>query len=66
MLDASSGPRLTLLATETLTFLFTDMEGSRALLRRLSRWHNFDPIALGSIGKILEEVERDQTNILWG
>jgi hypothetical protein len=31
-----------------------------------SRWHIFDLITPGSIGKILNEVEQDQTNIFWG
>ena len=33
---------------------------------RNSRWHVFDLITPGAIGKILREVERDQTNIFWG
>jgi hypothetical protein len=33
---------------------------------RNGRWHLFDLIAPGSIDEILDEVERDQTNIFWG
>jgi hypothetical protein len=33
---------------------------------RNERWHIFDLISPGSIGKILREVERDRTNIFWG
>lgn len=31
-----------------------------------SRWHIFDLISPGSIDEVLEEIERDQTNIFWG
>jgi len=30
------------------------------------RWHIFDLISPGSIDEILEEIERDRTNIFWG
>jgi hypothetical protein len=30
------------------------------------RWHLFKLISPGSVGEILHEVERDQTNIFWG
>jgi hypothetical protein len=31
-----------------------------------SRWHIFDLMSPGSIDEVLEEIERDQTNIFWG
>jgi hypothetical protein len=31
-----------------------------------SRWHIFDLMSHGSIDEVLEEIERDQTNIFWG
>jgi hypothetical protein len=33
---------------------------------RNSRWHIFDLLPPGSIEEVLEEIERDQTNIFWG
>jgi hypothetical protein len=30
------------------------------------RWHIFDLISPGPIGKVLEEIERDRTHIFWG
>jgi hypothetical protein len=33
---------------------------------RNSRWYIFDLISPGSIDEVLEEIERDQTNISWG
>ena len=33
---------------------------------RNGRWHNFDLLPPGSIEEVLEEIERDQTNIFWG
>ena len=32
---------------------------------RNGRWHIFDLISPGSIGKLLREIEDDQTNIFW-
>jgi len=31
-----------------------------------SRWHIFDLMSPGSIDDVLDEIERDQTNIFWG
>jgi len=31
-----------------------------------SRWHIFDLMAPSSIEEVLEEIERDRTNIFWG
>ena len=31
-----------------------------------SRWHLYDFIEPGSISSLLEEIERDPTNIFWG
>ena len=33
---------------------------------RNNRWHIFDLLPPGSIEEVLEEIERDQTNIFWG
>ena len=33
---------------------------------RNGRWHIFDLLPPGSIEEVLEEIERDQTNIFWG
>ncbi len=30
------------------------------------RWHVFDLIDPGPVDKLLEEIERDRTNIFWG
>lgn len=60
------GPEWTRQGVARMKFDTANNEWTLYWLDRNSRWHIFDLISPGSINEILEEIERDRTNIFWG
>ena len=60
------GPEWTRQGVARMKFDTANNEWTLYWSDRNSRWHIFDLISPGSIDEILEEIERDRTNIFWG
>ena len=60
------GPEWTRQGVARMKFNTANGEWTLYWSDRNSRWHIFDLLSPGSIDKVLEEIERDQTNIFWG
>jgi hypothetical protein len=60
------GPEWTRQGVARMKFDTANNEWALYWSDRNSRWHIFDLLPPGSIDEVLEEIERDQTNIFWG
>lgn len=61
-----AGPEWTREGVARMKFDAEDKKWTLYWVDRNDRWHIFDLIAPGTIGKLLKEIEEDRTNIFWG
>jgi hypothetical protein len=60
------GPEWTRKGIARMKFNSANNEWALYWSDRNSRWHLFDILPPGSVDEVIDEIERDRTNIFWG
>jgi hypothetical protein len=60
------GPEWTRRGVARMKFYLENREWTLYWSDRNEKWHIYDLISPGSIDEVLQEIERDRTNIFWG